>query len=45
MRLGYKHYKPEAKVLDISSYSDEIKKFVKYLIIIHLFQWRKYQMN
>ena len=29
MRLGYKHYKPEAKVLDISSYSDEIKKICK----------------
>ena len=26
MRLGYKHYKPEQKILDISSYPNSIKK-------------------
>lgn len=26
MRLGYKHYKPEQKILDISSYQNNIKK-------------------
>ena len=26
MRLGYQHYKPHSKILNINTYSDDIKK-------------------
>ena len=29
MRLGYKHYKPDSKILNISSYSEKIQKICK----------------
>ena len=29
MRLGYKHYKPDSKILNISSYPEDIQKLCK----------------
>ena len=45
MRLGYKHYKPESKNLNISSYSENIQNICKIFSNDPFISMERFQMK